>query len=486
MTEPSSSQVVAIEISDLAMPRDLGVGRFENRVVFVPGAVPGDKVRVELVRGSKGLTYGRLMEVEDPSPWRRDPPCPHFGSCGGCSLLHLEYERQLEIKSRHLSETLRRVGGLRVDPDIVVPITPSVHEFYYRGKIELAYIRQGDENLLGLRRRLSPFGPYTGEVVPIESCAIFSTSLDLILPVLRRYIEEFEVPVFDERTRRGFLKGVTIRESKSTGDLMVILETSKGQPRGVESLDLLRQQSITGACVAPSTGRGGEPFPSRGRSCWISAGASPGESTAGVKSISRIQDGRGETLAGQGWIEEIVDDLRFRIFPAAFFQPNPKTAGLLYGKVLEFARSIGAGRIIGLYCGMGSLEMMLSRSVERVEGYDADPANIGNARRNCKSNGLTNCRFYVKRIEDIVFRDVPRSFDLAVIDPPRTGMSKTALQSVVNMGLPAIAYISCDPATLARDLKALVPGGYGMVQVMPFDFFPHTSHLETLVFLRKK
>jgi 23S rRNA (uracil1939-C5)-methyltransferase len=449
MTDRLSAGPVSIEIVDFAMPRDLGVGRWENRVVFVPGAVPGDRVRVELAREGKGFAYGRMIDLEEPSPWRRDPSCPHFGSCGGCSLLHFDYEQQLEIKARHLAQTLRRVGGLQVDSGIIAPVTPSADRLFYRGKIELAYNRQGGENLLGLKKRLSPFEPYTGDVIPIESCAIFSPVLEGILPVLRDFFKEHNLSAFDERTKRGFLKGITIRESKTTGEVMVILETSKEQLHGIGSLVTSLQQSVPA-----------------------------------VRSVGRLHDARVETLAGPGWIEETIDDLRFRIGPAVFFQPNPNAARLLYRKVVDFARSLEARRVVGLYCGMGPLEMVLSRAVEAVEGYDADPENIGNARHNCKTNRLSNCRFHAKRIEDLPVENEP--FDLAVVDPPRTGMSKTALQSLLGLNLPALAYISCDPATLARDLKTLVAAGFTLIQAMPFDFFPHTSHLETLVLLQRK
>lgn len=449
MTNSWPPGAIAIEISDFAMPRDLGVGRFENRVIFVPGAVPGDRVRVELVREGKGFTYGRLLVLEEASPWRRDPPCPHFGKCGGCSLLHFDYEQQLKTKKRHLIETLRRVGGLEVDPGIITPVTPSVDQLFYRGKIELAYSRQDKGNLLGLRKRLSPFEPYKGNVIPIESCAIFSPVLQSILPVLREYMEQHKFLPFDERTKHGFLKGITVRESKSTDDLMIVLETSKERLHDAGSL----VSSLNRVAAVRTT-------------------------------VCSISDGHSHTLAGPGWIEEAIEGLRFRINATVFFQPNPKTAHLLYRKVIGFADSIGARKVLGLYSGMGTLEMTLSRDVEWIDGYDVDPENIENARYNCTVNGLSNCRFHAKRIEEVALQQV-RGFDLAIIDPPRTGMSKTALNSVLALNLPAIAYVSCDPATLARDLKSLTAAGYVMLKVTPFDFFPHTSHLETLALLRK-
>ena len=450
-TEPWLSGTVTVEITDFAMPRDLGVGRWDGRVIFVPGAVPGDRVRVELGREAKGFIYGRMVDLENPSSWRREPPCPHFGSCGGCSLLHFDYEEQLELKKKHLMETFRRVGGFEVDPAILSPVTPSVDRLFYRGKIELACKGRGSNAVLGLRRRVSPFESYRGEVIPIDSCAIFSPRLCEILPAVREYIARFNLSAFDERLGRGFLKEIVVRESKSTGDMMLVLDTARGKLEGVESFLSLIQH------LNPP-----------------------------MKSICRLHEGRTETLAGQGWIEETVGDLSFHITPAVFFQPNPTTARLLYQRVTEFARSIEAKQVIGLYCGMGTLEMTLSRSVEWVEAYDAEPENIRNARRNCEINGIGNCRFHARTVEEINLQQAGRSFDLAVVDPPRTGMSKAALKSLVDLNIPSLSYVSCDPATLARDLKALMAAHYRIVQVMPFDFFPHTSHLETLVFLKKQ
>lgn len=450
MTNQLPLQTVTIDIKDFAMPRDLGVGRCGNRVIFVPGAVPGDRVRVELSREGKGFAYGRLLELENPSPWRRDPPCPHFGQCGGCSLLHFDYGQQLEIKRRHLIETFRRVGGLQIDPEIISPVTPSNDHFFYRGKIELTCHGQQGQAVLGLRRRLSPLEPYTGEAVPIESCAIFSPVLEGILPVLRVHIRQFRLPAFDEKRKRGFLKGITVRESKSTGQVMVTVETSKGPFLGVESL-----------------------------------AASLRESISVVRSLCWQGEGYAKTLDGPDWIEEDIEGLSLHIGPDVFYQPNPRTARLLYQEVVDFARSREAKKVMGLYCGIGSLEMVLSRSVEWIEGYDGDPRNIGSARHNVKMNGLSNCRFHVKRIEEIAVNERTRLFDLVVTDPPRTGMSKSALSRLLLLNPPAIAYVSCDPATLARDLTLLVSEGYLLTKVRPFDFFPHTSHLETLVLLQR-
>lgn len=451
------AQAPVVAITDIAFPNNYGVGKIDGYVLFVPGAVPQDIVRVEVVEGGKKFGYGKIISIEEPSPLRVEPLCPHFGICGGCTLQNLAYDSQLIIKENYIRQTLKRLGNIDVGEIDMLPIVPSPSVSFYRTKLELAFGEKDGKIILGLRERVSPFEQYGSRVVPLQVCEVFSPLIQKILPVFTDFAIENRLTPYNPTTRKGFLRHLIIRESKSTGELMFILETTTGTLPDTEKL----WQRLTGDLLQ-------------------------------AKSLySAINNGQTDVILyektshinGSLFIEEILDDFTFHIHPQSFFQPNAAAAKGLYEKIPYLAALSHDETILGLYCGSGAIEIFLSPFVKKVIGIDSLPQNITNAIENCRINGRSNCSFHAKTVESLLHNRSIHTPDILILDPPRAGITPVALQALLQLRPAKIVYISCNPSTLARDLKHLRENRYTINKIVPFDFFPHTSHLETLVYL---
>jgi len=458
--QPSSHDPLSVTVTDVAMPGDQGVAKVGEFVVFVPGTIPGDRVTIRIVKREKRYGYGEVIAVEEPSPHRVKPSCPHFGACGGCTIQSMEYAKQLEMKDSHLRQSLRRLGRIDVAEDRFDEITPSALIYWYRSKIELAFGDHEGHVIAGMRGGASPAGVTRPGVVPVPQCRIFSTMLEKILAVVGEHIHAEGLFPYDERRKQGTLRHLVLRESKATGQLMVILETRGDEPHGMGELyDRLTRE------IPQVT------------SLWRAINNRPG---------SFIDYGHLRHEGGERYIEESVAGLTFRVYPASFFQPNPAAAALLYEKIGRIAGIRNYGNVLGLYCGMGPIELVLSRHAQKVVGVDSLRENIENARENVLINSVTNCTFLAGKVEDIVMDRAFKKPDLVVIDPPRNGVSPRGMDLITKLNPGTLIYVSCNPATLARDLSRLAATGYSIERVAPFDLFPHTSHLETLTILNKK
>ncbi len=438
------------QISDIALPSGHGVTRLGGMVVFVAGAVPGDWVRLRIARVEKRLAYGELLSIEAASPDRVSPRCPYVGVCGGCDLQALSYEGQLRLKENHLAQVLRRVGGQDLEQVGISRIVPSVDVFFYRGKVEFSFGEKDGHAVLGLSGKPSPLNAATDGIIPVESCALYSPMLEKALPPVRRWLAQTGLKALDPLTGRGTLKRLVFREAKGTGEAMCHLIAA----------------SDIGARLGDLTMKLPEAMPQLA-SFYATGGASP------------------RLLWGKPAIDELLGDLRLRIYPLSFFQPNPKTAAKLYECLIETAGLTGGERIGGLYCGAGSIELFLSRHAKGVTGIDSSRESIAAAQENAALNGLRNAAFFAQKAERAARRFRRGAIDLLVIDPPRKGLSREALAAVGDISAERMAYLSCNPATLARDLLNL-RAAYRARQIIPFDFFPHTSHFEALTLLEKR
>jgi 23S rRNA (uracil1939-C5)-methyltransferase len=449
---------LSLEIVDIALPDGYGVGRKGTFVFFVYGAVVGDQVMIRVIKEDKRFSYGEIAEIEKPSPFRCAPQCPHFGSCGGCVLQHLTYEKQLEIKENHLRQTLGRIGGIDISSLDMIPIAPSPEQYFSRNKIELAFGRDKNHVTLGLRERVNPAEKYKGRVIPIEKCLVFSKTTEIIIPFVLSFVKKHGLLPYDPLTKKGFLRHLVIKEAKSTGELMVIIETAKGEMPGMG--DLWRALS---------------------------------EALPKVKSLYRVINTQStdtglyeeeEHLFGERSIEESIGNLRFNIYPQSFFQPNTRVAEILYRTIIDLSEPGINDRVLGLYCGAGPIEMLLSSKVREVTGIDSNPSNIASARENCRLNNIENCTFIEGKVER--FRErLPFNPDILVIDPPRGGISKEGLTIIRGLKPEKIVYVSCNPSTLARDMRYLKEHGYGPKRIASFDAFPHTTHLESVTIIEK-
>ena len=449
-----------VVIEDVALPDGWGVARQDRRILFIPSSVLGEKVRIRVVKDRDNFAFAEAVERLEPSPFPAAPECPHFGACGGCLFQNLRYDKQLELKESYLLQTLKRIGRLEPARSELAPITPSPGLYHYRNKMEFAFGEDEGKVILGLRQRGLPFGRQMWRTIPLGQCSIFSPLAARVFPLFLDFARSAGYSVFDRRTGRGFLRNLVLREGKRTGQAMAILVTTGEAEPDVG--DLCRRLSA----VVPSL-----------NSFYWGVSNEPSD----VVHYERLQ-----LLAGEPWIEEKLDGLRFRIYPETFFQPNPAGAEILYGRIALEAGLGPQTHALGLYCGAGTMEIFLSRRAGLVTGLDLSGVNIAAAEENRKLNGAVNCEFLEGAVEQLPARLGDRPVEVLILDPPRAGLSVKAARRVLALNIPCLVYVSCNPATLARDLEALTQAGYRITRLAPFDFFPHTAHLETLAVLRKK
>ncbi len=436
-----------------------GTARDGRRRLAVAGGVPGDRVRVRVVKERPDGDRAEISGFERRSPRRADPACPHFGACGGCRFQHVGYDAQLEAKNRRVLADLA-AGGIAADGLDVAPIRPSPSLYGYRNKMEFAFGEDGGRTVVGLRERDSEFGWAARRTIPLRACAIFGPLAEAVLPVVAEYAASRNLPAFDVVGGGGLLRHLVLRQAKRTGEWLAVLSTGLGEVPGLDEL-----------------------------------ARALGERAPGFAGLVHVRSGRptdvvtfddSTLVSGRPDIEEIADGLRLRITASSFFQTNTEAAELLYRRLAVVAAAGPSTRVLGLYCGAGPIEIALARTAGAVRGVDSVAENIANAVENAGRNGAANCRFEaipVERLSRPLPADRP---DLLVLDPPRAGMSEKALRVAGSLGIPRVLYVSCNAASLARDATALGAYGYRLRRIEPFDFFPHTPHCEVLSVLEKE
>ena len=450
---------LAVTIEDTDFPGSAGIARSDGRKIFVMSAVPGDTCTVQVVGESRGDLRAEIIRLDKPSASRVEPRCPHFGTCGGCLFQSLDYARQLELKERFLRRTLFERGIPGLEPESVLPVVPSPDLYHYRNKMEFAFADDWGELVIGLRERGDPRRKSRGRTVGLRQCPIFSPAVEKIFPVVLEFAKEKGVAAHNPRKGRGVLRHLVLREGKRTGDLMALLVTAPGS--GIDFGEL---------------------------------GARLGAPCPRIKSFFHVVNGRKSDivsfedtrlLSGPPWIEEKLGGLTFRIHPQTFFQTNTGAAEALYGKIPGLAGLTGDSRVLGLYCGSGAIEIFLAGQAGKVTGVDSLPDNIRNAEENAAANGAGNCAFVAGTVEDFLSQPGGEPPDVIVVDPPRPGLTPRALKSILALEAAKAVYVSCNPPALARDLKHFMARGYRIQTVLPFDFFPHTPHLEVLAVLAR-
>lgn len=459
-----------IDVTGIDFVTGWAAGEAGGAPILVPGALPGDRVRARLAR--RKPRSAKVLSTIAPSPHRVEAPCPHFGACGGCAFQNLSYPRQLELKEARFRDVIRRGSGLDLDDAVFEPFLPSPSLFGYRNKMEFAFGGAEGAIKLGLRGRSLP-GPQSHKrTVGLERCLIFGAAVEAVFPATRAFADASGRPPYDPLGQKGFFRNLVMREAKATGEIMAILVTRSGGGDKAGSAapgeDLaVREWAERLAAESP-----------RVRSVW----------SAGNDSVADFVDlAQARLEAGAPFIEERLGGLRFRIHPDSFFQPNPRGALLFYERIAGWAQAAGAKRALGLFCGSGAIELYLARAgaVEEVVGIDSGERNILNARDNAAINGIGNARFIAGLVEKTVDIKDHDGFDLIVLDPPRAGIHPDGLRRAMSLRAPRLAYMSCNPATLARDLATLAAGGYRVERLAGADLFPHTPHMEALALLSR-
>src|SRR4051795_4968681 len=430
-----------------------GVARANGFVVFVRRGLPGDLVRARVTKVKRNHAEATTVDVLEPGPARVDAPCAHYPACGGCRFQDLAYAAQLDSKEAQVRDALARIAGIAEPP--LEPIVPAESPFFYRNKMEYSFTRSDEGPVLGLHRA----GRWD-EVLDIERCWLTTELGNAIRETVDAWAREERLEAYDQADGTGSLRHLVIREGRNTGQALVQLVTAKGERFERDHLVETLQR-----------------FPEVRSIHWA-----VNESPAEVTNLPT------QLLWGEEAIEEELCGLRFRVRPNAFLQTNTGMAERLYGIAREFAALTGNETVYDLYCGIGTIGLTLASNALTVWGIDISEESIACALENADLNGIGNAAFFAGNVGQSIADLQARSGDpdVVVVDPPRAGLAGKALKRLGETGASRIVYISCNPTTLAGDVKRLADGyGYSLLRAKPVDMFPHTPHVETVALLER-
>lgn len=459
--EYRKNDMVTLDIVDCGTNGE-GIGKADGFTVFVKDAVIGDQVTAKIMKAKKNYGYGRLMEILKPSPDRVEPICPSARQCGGCQLQALSYEKQLAFKAEKVRGHLERIGGFSDLP--MEPIIGMDDPFHYRNKAQFPVGKNKEGHII-----TGFYAGRTHSIIENRDCALGVPENQEILNRVVSYMEKYHIEPYDETTGKGLIRHIFTRCGYYTGQLMVcMIINGTSIPHQQELVDSLREiPGMTSITL-----------------------------NVNKKRNNVILGDQMKLLWGQEYITDKIGDISYQISPLSFYQVNPQQTWKLYSKALEYADLHGEETVWDLYCGIGTISLFLAQKAKYVRGVEIVPAAIEDARRNARLNHIENAEFYVGKAEEILpdyyekyAQDHPGETaraDVIVVDPPRKGCDETLLDTIVEMQPKKVVYVSCDSATLARDLKYLCERGYQVESVCPVDMFPMTVHVETVVLLGRK
>ncbi len=448
------NDLVTLEIEDCGIDGE-GIGKADGFTVFVKDAVIGDTVTAKIIKAKKNYGYGRLMEVLKPSPYRVEPKCEFARQCGGCQLQALSYDQQLVFKTNKVKGHLERIGGFTDIP--MEPIIGMDELFHYRNKAQFPVGRNKEGKIV-----TGFYAGRTHNIIENRDCALGVAENKEVLDRVIAHMEKYGIEPYNEATGKGLVRHVLIRYGYFTKEVMVCLILNGNKLPKEELL-------VKSLCEIP--------------------GMTSITINVNKKHSNVILGEEIRLLWGQEYITDRIGDISYQISPLSFYQVNPMQTLKLYAKALEYADLHGKETVWDLYCGIGTISLFLAQKAKFVRGVEIVPAAIENAKENAKLNGLENTEFFVGKAEEVLPREYKKNgvyADVIVVDPPRKGCDETLLETMVEMNPERIVYVSCDSATLARDLKYLCERGYELRKVCPVDQFGMTVHVETVVLLSHK
>ena len=449
--EYRKNDIVTLKIEDCGIDGE-GIGKADGFTVFVKDAVIGDTVRAKIMKAKKNYGYGRLEEIITPSPDRVEPKCQFARQCGGCQLQALSYEKQLEFKTSKVRGHLERIGGFTDIP--MEKILGMEQPFHYRNKAQFPVGKSKDGRII-----TGFYAGRTHSIIENRDCALGVTRNKEVLDRVIAHMEKFHIQPYDENTGKGLVRHVLIRYGFFTDEMMVCLIINGEKLPGEEALVKSLRQIPEAVSVMVNVNK---------------------------KRNNVILGEKVRLLWGQPYITDKIGEISYQISPLSFFQVNPYQTGRLYGKALEYAQLSGNETVWDLYCGIGTISLFLAQKAKMVRGVEIIPAAIENAKENACLNGFANTEFFVGKAEEVLPEQFARTgerADVIVVDPPRKGCDETLLSTIIEMQPDRVVYVSCDSATLARDLKYLCERGYELKKVCPVDMFPNTVSVETVVLL---
>lgn len=426
----------------------MGVARIDGRVVFVHGALRGEKCRVLILKTLKSVAFAKVLEVLEPSSERIESDCPYFPRCGGCTYRHIRYEEELRLKKQRVQDNLCRIGGSDVTVEEILGAQDTLR---YRNKAQYPVSKDGAVGFYRAR---------THEVIECEHCLLVRPEADAAAEALREYMQSCHVAGYDEKTGRGLVRHLYVRSNAAGESLICVLVNGDKLPKEDRLVALLRDAcpKCTGIVLGTNTKKGNVILGDRYRTLWGS---------------DRIED----TLCGK----------TFRLSVPSFYQVNRVQAERLYAKAIEFADLTGQETVLDLYCGAGTITLALSDHAKKVLGAEIVPEAIDDARENAARNGVKNAEFFCGDASDVAKKLARENLrpDVITVDPPRKGLAADVVESIAEMQPQRVVYVSCDSATMARDVKRLADLGYTAQRACAVDMFPRADHVETVCLLSK-
>ena len=430
-----------------------GVARVDGQVVFVPGALPGERCSVRIAHVGRSAVFAQLLSVLTPSAHRVEPDCPYFSLCGGCALRHMDYEQELALKQAHVQSCLTRIGGQTIS---ALPITGAAQTDGYRNKVQFPVQEQDGRPVAGF------FSGKTHRVIPVRHCRIQPDCADAIRGAVLAWMEQYHLRAYDEQTHTGYIRHIYIRFGAESGQILVCIVANCAQlpkKKQLVAALLAAEPDITTIVFSPNTKKG-----------------------------NTVLGTEFHPLYGDGTITDTLCGLQFRLSAPAFYQVNHAQAERLYEKAVQLTGLTGNETVLDLYCGTGTITLCLARHAKKAIGVEIVPQAIEDAKFNAAQNGMENAEFFcmdagqaAKMLADRRIRP-----DVIVVDPPRKGVSADVIEAISAMAPQRVVYVSCDPATLARDLKLLTAAGYTLQTAEAFDLFPRCAHVETVVLLSRE
>lgn len=446
------NDIIEVEFQDITHDGS-GVAKVNGYTLFIPSGLPGEKAKVKVLKTKKNYGFGKVIERLSDSEFRTTPQCPIYGQCGGCQLQHVSYEGQLSFKQKQVEDVLARIGHLEHVP--VHPIIGMEDPWNYRNKAQVPVGEDEAGLIAGFYQRGSH------RIIDMEACHIQEDANDTVVRVVKEVATDLGIHAYDEKKHRGVLRHIIAKYGRQTEEVMVVLITN--------TKDLPHKKQLIEKIV---------------------------ERIPNVKSIVHnvnshrtnvIFGKETNVIWGEPYIYDYIGDVKFAISAQSFYQVNPVQTKVLYDKALEYAQLTGEETVIDAYCGIGTISLFLAKKTKKVYGVEIVGQAITDAKRNARLNGIENADFFVGEAEKVIpwWYKQGIQADVIVVDPPRKGCDEALLNTIIEMKPKRIVYVSCNPATLARDLRILEDGGFETKEVQPVDMFPMTSHVELVALMSR-
>ncbi|MEZ0537289.1 23S rRNA (uracil(1939)-C(5))-methyltransferase RlmD [Caldicellulosiruptoraceae bacterium PP1] len=426
-----------------------GIARYEGLVVFVNQALPNELVKAKVKQVKKEYAVAEIIEVIQENSNREEPICSVYSECGGCHFMHANYEFQLELKRQIVEDAMKRIAKLDVKVNKTIGMK---NPYYYRNKVQLPITKKDNKVCIGF------YKPMSHDVVDIEKCFIQHDDCNKVIPIIKEMIEEFKIEPYNEHKHSGLLRHVLIRKSFAFDTMMIVFVTTK-MPKEVDKIKEYLVTRINNL-----------------KSLYININD---------KKTNVILGENEYLIYGEKTIKDKIGKYTFEISPKSFFQVNSEQVNTLYSKVVEYLGNSKLNTIFDAYCGIGTISLYVSHLADKVIGIENVKEAIDDAKKNAKQNGVNNAEFILGNAEDEIPNLIKKGIkpDAIVVDPPRKGCDKKLIDAIINAEINKVVYVSCNPSTLARDLRILVDGGYKVKSVQPVDMFPQSYHVECVVLM---